>query len=86
METAKINEKIEALEINYSRMNKLEDAQLFEEIKKAISEHVTFENENRDSTDGIFDVLWLKLLILYRKILKSLLEFQAIKKIYKSIN
>ena len=35
----------------------LEDAQLFEEKTRAISEHVTFENENRDSTDGIFDVL-----------------------------
>ena len=57
MKTAKINEKIEALESNYSRMYKLEDAQLFEEITKAISEHVTFENENRDSTYRIFDVL-----------------------------
>ena len=36
-------------------MYKLEVAQLFEEI--AISEHVTFEDENRDSTDGVFDVL-----------------------------
>ena len=36
-------------------MYKLEVAQLFEET--AISEHVTFEDENRDSTDGVFDVL-----------------------------
>ena len=57
MATAKINKKIETLENNYSRMYKLEVAQLFEEITKAISEHVTFENENRDSTDGVFDML-----------------------------
>ena len=38
-------------------MHTLEIAELFEEITRAISEHVTFENEIRDSTDGIFDVL-----------------------------
>ena len=37
-------------------MHTLEIAELFEEITRAISEHVTFENEIRDSTDGIFDV------------------------------
>ena len=57
IETAKIINKIEASENSYSKLHTLENAELFEEITRAISERVTFENENRDSTDGIFDVL-----------------------------
>ena len=34
----------------------LENVQLIEKITIAISEPITFENENRDSTDGILDV------------------------------
>ena len=57
MVKTEFQEKIESLGNNYSKLNTLESVQLFEEITRAISEHVTFENKNRDSTDGIFDVL-----------------------------
>ena len=57
MVKTEFQEKIESLGNNYSKLNTLERVQLFEEITRAISEHVTFENKNRDSTDGIFDVL-----------------------------
>ena len=35
----------------------LENVQLIEEITTAISKHVIFENENKDSTDGVLDVI-----------------------------
>ena len=57
MDETKLNEKIEILECNYSKLHTLESAQLFEEITKAISEHVEFENKENDSTDGVITVL-----------------------------
>ena len=57
METTQISNKIEALEDSYYKLHTLENAELSKEITRAISGHVRFENENRDSTDGIFDVL-----------------------------
>ena len=56
-ENTKFGEKIEALEDSYSRLNMLENVQLIEKITTAMSEHVTFENENRDSIGGILDVI-----------------------------
>ena len=57
MESAKIDEKIEILEDSYSKLYNLENAQLFEEITRLISEHVKFEDEGKDSTGGLLNVL-----------------------------
>ena len=57
MDEAKLNEKIEILENSYSKLHTLESAQLFEEITKAISEHVEFEDKGNDSTDCVITVL-----------------------------
>ena len=57
MESAKIDEKIEILENSYSKLYNLENAQLFEEITRLISEHVQFEDEGKDSTGGLHNVL-----------------------------
>ena len=57
MESAKIDEKIEILENSYSKLYNLENAQLFEEITRLISEHVKFEDEGKDSTGGLHNVL-----------------------------
>ena len=53
MESRKIDEKIEILENSYCKLYTLENAQLFEEITKAISEHVKHEDEDKDSRDGV---------------------------------
>ena len=57
IENTKLGEKIEALENSYSRLYMLENVQLIEEITTAISERVTFENKNRESTDGVLDII-----------------------------
>ena len=55
MKTRKIDEKIEKPQSSYSQLYLLENAQLSEEITKAISEHVKADDE--DTTDRVFDVL-----------------------------
>ena len=55
MKTRKIDEKIEKPQSSYSQLYLVENAQLFEEITKAISEYVKVDDE--DTTDGVFDVL-----------------------------
>ena len=57
MGNTEIDKKIEALENSYSKLQTLENSHLIKEITETISKHVKFEDENRDSTDGILDVL-----------------------------
>ena len=57
MDETKLNEKIEILENSYSKLHTPEGAQLFEEITKAISEHVEFEDKENNSTDGVITML-----------------------------
>ena len=52
-----MQDKLDSIQNNYDKLNKLEQAKILEEITSAIASYVRYENKDNDAKDGLFDTL-----------------------------
>ena len=52
-----MQDKLNSIQNSYNKLNKLEQVKILEEIKSAIASYVRYENNDKNATGRIFDVL-----------------------------
>ena len=57
MTEQKIQDQIDSIQKIFVNLDRIEETKILEEITAAIAEHVIYENNYNDATDGIFDAL-----------------------------